>query len=198
MGGGEVYFFPSFVLIWFLWGLKKIRMLLYLKICSWNGTFIALVYQMAKKVRITKGNHIVPYLLLAVNISVSGKANYTACPKCWFNISRSPLGLSALFNLYRHPPLFRKNGEEGLFPIYSEVRWGRNNRTRQISFFWTSDTKIKRTSEKLANFFLFDKWNNRDKKLIIETFNTAINAHLKLLSCSVTCASYVICQVTKR
>ena len=29
--------------------------------------------------------------------------------------------------------------------------------------------------------------------MIIETFNTAINAHLKLLSSSVTCASYDIC-----
>lgn len=55
-------------------GPKKIRMLLYLKLCSWNGTFIALVYQMAKKVRITKGNHIVSYFLFAVNISVSEKA----------------------------------------------------------------------------------------------------------------------------
>ena len=33
-----------------------------------------LVYQMAKKVTITKGNHIVSYLLFAVNIFVSGKA----------------------------------------------------------------------------------------------------------------------------
>ena len=96
-------------------------------------------------------------------------------------------GFSALFSPYRHPPLHRNNREEGLFS--ANFFWGEGrlytdgyftfNRSRwlfnedvtaqdyKFLFFWTSIRTLTKefNSGKIRQFFfLFDKWNYRDKK----------------------------------
>ena len=69
---------------------------------------------MAKKVRITKGNHIVSYLLFAVNISISGKAIRPA-----LNVGEE--GLSSQFFLRGGGRLYRRYQADGYFTFNEDV-----------------------------------------------------------------------------
>ena len=126
-------------------------MLLYLKICSWNGPFIALVYQVAEEVRVTKGN-IISFLICCLLWIYPSLEKQTIRPA--LNVY-SVSGFSALFSLYIHPLSTEKwigkrdsllRGGGGVFTPTAISRltgvdycsWRRNRTRLQISFFWTS------------------------------------------------------------
>ena len=128
-----------------------------------------LVHQMAKNVRITKGNHNASYLLFAVNISV------------WEKKKQQIGKRNSLPNFFR-----RERRGRLYYTGYSPF----------LQDFLDFDTGIKNsTPEKLFfNIFVISKIvqsgiSNRDKEiktnynfiLIIETFSTAIKIHLNCL-----------------
>ena len=158
-------------------------MLLYLKICSWNGPFIALVFQVAEEVRVTKGN-IISFLICCLLWIYPSLEKQTIRPA--LNVD-SISGFSALFSLYRHPPLHRNNREKGLssqfflrgvgrlytdgYFTFNRSRWLFNEdvtaQDYKFLFFWTSIRTLTTefNSGKVRRFFfLFDKWNYRGKK----------------------------------
>ena len=150
-------------------------MLLYLKICSWNGPFIALVYQVAEEVRVTKGN-IISFLICCLLWIYPSLEKQTIRPA--LNVD-SISGFSALFSLYRHPPLHRNNREEGLssqfflrgggggrlytdgYFTFNRSRWLFNEdvtaQDYKFLFFWTSIRTLTKefNSGKIRRFFFY-------------------------------------------
>ena len=164
--------------------------------------------------RVTKGN-IILFLICCLLWIYPSPEKQTIRPA--LNVD-SISGFSALFSLYRHPPLHRNNREEGLSSQFFFRGGGRLytdgyftfNRSQllfnedvaaedyKFLFFWTSIWTVTKefNSGKIRQFFFYltsgiialkKKKKTGNFILVIETFNTAINAHLKLLSSSVTC-----------